>query len=115
MKVFWSKCGHGHGNFGDKLTPLFLDYVNLRYKWAPPEEADLIGIGSLIEKVPADFSGVIWTAGNMFETTRSTLKKADVLGLRGRFTLERVDCQKKSEIVLGDGGLLCDLFFEATS
>jgi pyruvyltransferase len=114
MKVFWSRCGHGHGNFGDKLTPLILDYLNIPYEWSSPEKADLIGVGSLLEKVPDGFKGVIWTTGNMFEETIKSFPDAEVLAVRGRFSLDRTFCQNKQNVVLGDGGLLCDLFFEPT-
>lgn len=110
MKVFWSRCGHGHGNFGDKLTPLFLDLLQLRYEWAAPEEADLIGIGSLLEKIPDDFEGVVWTTGSMFESTRKTLPGAKILAVRGNLTAKILGT--KPTVTTGDGGLLCHLISE---
>ena len=48
MKVYWSRCGHGHGNFGDKLTPLLLKHFGVPVEWAPVEHAELIGVGSIL-------------------------------------------------------------------
>ena len=114
MKVFWSRCGHGHGNFGDKLTPLFLDYLKIQYRWVSAEDAELIGIGSLIEKVPDNFKGVVWSTGSMFENSRKDLTGADVLGVRGKLTREQIEHPNKKSIAIGDAGLLAHLFHEPT-
>lgn len=107
MKVFWSRCGHGHGNFGDKLTPLLLKHAKIPVEWAPPEHAELIGVGSILEKVPASFRGMIWTTGFMNESSRLEMLHARVLALRGRLTHQRVLCADHNSVVLGDAGLLC--------
>lgn len=115
FKVFWLRCGRKHGNFGDKLTPLLLDYLNIRYSWAPPESSDLIGIGSLCEKIPADYSGAVWTSGNLYASHVSQLLRADVLALRGRLTAQQANLANKNTVCLGDGGLLCHLLAPATT
>ncbi len=108
LKVFWSICGPREGNFGDKLTPLLLDYFGIPYEWTCMEEAEMFGIGSLIEKIPPGFRGIVWTSGMMYEESRQDLRDAFVLAVRGRLTLERLKCDRPA--VLGDGGLLCSLF-----
>ncbi len=113
MKVFWSRCGHGYGNFGDKLTPLFLDLLKLPYQWAPAEEADLIGIGSLLEKIPDNYKGVVWTTGSMFETTRKHLSGAKILAVRGNFTAKNLGLS--NDVATGDAGLLCDLLSQPST
>ncbi len=110
MKVYWSKCGHGHGNFGDKLTPLLLKHFGVPVEWAAVEHAELIGVGSILEKVPEGFKGVIWTSGFMHESSCGDFPGARVLGVRGRLTLDRIVCKDREQIVLGDAGLLCDEF-----
>ena len=110
MKIYWSKCGHGHGNFGDKITPMLLKHFGVPVEWSPPEHAELIGVGSILEKVPDNFKGTIWTGGLMHESTHREFPKARVLGVRGRLTLERLTCSNIGNVVLGDGGLLCDEF-----
>ena len=108
MKVYWSKCGHGHGNFGDKITPLLLKHFGIPVEWAPPEHAELIGVGSILEKVSDNFKGMIWTTGFMHESSRREFPKARVLGVRGQLTLERLSVENPGDVVLGDAGLLCD-------
>jgi pyruvyltransferase len=110
VKVYWSRCGHGHGNFGDKLTPLLLKHFGVPIEWAAVEHAELIGVGSILEKVPEGFKGVIWTSGFMHESSRGNFPSARVLGVRGRLTRERIACKDREQIVLGDAGLLCDEF-----
>jgi pyruvyltransferase len=108
VKVYWSKCGHGHGNFGDKITPLLLRHYGIPVEWSPPEHAELIGVGSILEKVSENFKGTIWTTGFMHETSRRNFSRARVLGVRGQLTLEKVKCQNRGLTVVGDAGLLCN-------
>jgi hypothetical protein len=108
VKVYWSKCGHGHGNFGDKITPLLLKHLEIPVEWSPPEHAELIGVGSILEKVPENFKGMIWTTGFMHASSRRLFSQARVLGVRGKLTLERIDCARRGDVLLGDAGLLCD-------
>jgi hypothetical protein len=108
MKVYWSRCGHGHGNFGDKITPLLLKDASIPVEWAPPEHAELIGVGSMLEKIPETFKGTIWTTGLMNESSRRAFNRARVLAVRGRLTAERISRRNHESIVLGDAGLLCD-------
>jgi pyruvyltransferase len=108
VKVYWSKCGHGHGNFGDKITPLLLKHVGIPVEWSPPEHAELIGVGSILEKAPENFKGTIWTTGFMHEASHRHFSRARVLGVRGHLTLERVKCPNHEQMIVGDAGLLCD-------
>lgn len=110
MKVFWSRCGPAQGNFGDKLTPLLLDYLGVHCHWAPPDQAELVGIGSLVELVPDRFRGIIWTTGKIREDGATDFRHAAVLALRGRLTLARATANSPETVALGDGGLLCSLF-----
>lgn len=110
MKVHWCHCGPRHGNFGDRLTPLILRYVGLPIEWAPPAEADLFGIGSIVDAIPSGFAGVVWTSGALTANTTKDLQRADVLALRGPLTRAHVVSSASSQPVLGDGGLLCHLF-----
>jgi pyruvyltransferase len=107
VKVYWSKCGHGNGNFGDSITPMLLKHIGVPVEWAAPEHAELIGAGSVLEKVRETFRGVIWTTGFMHGSSRSSLRAARVLAVRGRHTLDRLMCPNHDSVVLGDAGLLC--------
>jgi hypothetical protein len=109
LKVFWYPCGRRHGNFGDMLTPMLFDYFNVPYEWASAEHANLVGIGSLCEKIPASFKGVIWTSGNLLSDHRNRFPEAQVVALRGKLTQGRTECSTSDSVLLGDGGLLCHL------
>ena len=113
MKVYWSRCGHGHGNFGDKLTPLLLKHFGVPVEWAPVEHAELIGVGSVLEKVPGNFRGLVWTSGFMHASSHRHFPHARILGVRGRLTRDRLD-GINGQIALGDAGLLCDEFLIST-
>jgi pyruvyltransferase len=109
MKVYWSRCGPRHGNFGDKITPLLLKKSGVRCDWAPPERAEFFGAGSVLEKVPEKFRGTIWTTGFIEENSRRSLSHAKVVAVRGQLTLQRISGIDSGRVVLGDAGLLCDL------
>ena len=109
MNVYWSKCGPRHGNFGDKLTSLIFEYFGIAHVWSSPQRAQVFGIGSILEAIPRDFSGVVWTSGQKHETTRKDLLGAKVLALRGPETVRRTQLSAPAEIAVGDGGLLVDL------
>ena len=87
---------------------MLLKHFGVPVEWAPPEHAELIGVGSVLEKVPSHFKGTIWTTGFMCESSRREFPGARVLAVRGRLTLESLTCPKVENVTLGDGGLLCD-------
>ena len=111
MKVYWHECGRKHGNLGDKLTPLLLDYFGVPYEWSPPDKAALFGIGSILHKVPSHFRGIVWSTGALFRDEAYDLSAARVLAVRGKLTLSQVECCEPDAVCLGDGGLLASLFF----
>lgn len=117
MKMYWfrgTEWDGSTGNFGDWLTPYFIvKLTKIEIEWVQPPEAELFGCGSMIETVPEGFTGILFTTGIMHETTqRPDLMGADILGLRGALTGERIfdDPYAGGEIQLGDLGLLCRLF-----
>jgi len=116
MKVYWfrgSDWDGSTGNFGDWLTPYFLSKLtDVKIEWAHPRDAEMFGCGSIIETVPQDFKGILLTTGMMHETTqRPDLCHADIRGLRGPLTGERIaGGSPYAEIPYGDLGLLCRLF-----
>ena len=111
MKVYWYECGRKHGNLGDKLTPLLLDYLGVPYEWSPPDKAALFGIGSILHRVPSNYRGIVWSTGALFREEAYDLSAARVLALRGKMTLSQVECCERDAVCLGDGGLLASLFF----
>lgn len=112
MKLYWFRGDEwtgSLGNFGDWLTPYFLAKLTSHsIEWVPPDEADLFGCGSILENIPCDFTGTIFTTGAMHEETRrGDLIGAHVISVRGPLTLERMGAIDR--VTFGDLGLLCRL------
>jgi hypothetical protein len=106
VHAFWVDCGN---NFGDNLTwYLFWKLADIRLFMVKPEDSKFVGIGSILEYVDNDYTGTIFGTGLMYSTARKDYTKANVVGLRGKLTQERVKCTNDN-IVLGDLGLLSHL------
>ena len=65
--------------------------------------ARLAGVGSILEFLPADWSGVVWGSGLMHGEPHP-LKNARVLAVRGHLTRELVGAP--DDVALGDPGIL---------
>jgi len=111
MKVYWHECGQKHGNLGDKLTPLLLDYFGVPYEWSPPDKAALFGTGSILHRVPLRYRGIVWSTGALFCEEKHDLSAASVFAIRGKLSLSQIECCERDAVCLGDGGLLSSLFF----
>jgi hypothetical protein len=108
-------------NFGDALSPLIVTAVTGRECcWAPPHAADLVAIGSLMERVilkrwRRPFYGgfsplLVWGTGFIAggDVVKSTFLSCRAL--RGRFTQGRISGAGE-ELALGDPGLLVPRLF----
>ena len=92
-------------NFGDSLTSLLLKkFTRLSSEWAEPEDAELVVVGSVLDRLPNDWSGIIAGAGKLHEKTQRTFPKATILAVRGPLTAKGL----KGNFALGDPGLLAD-------
>jgi pyruvyltransferase len=102
VKVYyWDK----RPNFGDQLTGLILTkFIRLPSEWAPPEEAELVMVGSILGHLDPDFSGVIAGAGKLHEKTELYFPDAKILAVRGPLTARGL----KGKFVLADPALLAD-------
>lgn len=106
----------GKKNFGDLLTPLLLNhFCHLPSQWSTPEEASLLMVGSILEKLPKDWRGVIAGAGLLHESSKPFISaKSKILAVRGPLTCSRIwssdtGCAyKKYSGVQADPGLLAD-------
>lgn len=95
----------GKKNFGDLLTDLLIKrFTGLSTNLVTPDKADLVMVGSILEHLPKDFSGVIAGAGKLHEKTIIDFPNAKILGVRGPLTAKGL----KGNIVLADPGLLAD-------
>lgn len=102
MKTYYWR---GKKNFGDLLTPLLVNrFTHLPTSWVEPKDASLVMVGSILEHLPVDWTGVIAGAGKLHEGTILDLTKAKILALRGPLTAKGV----RGSFVLADPGLLAD-------
>jgi hypothetical protein len=93
-------------NFGDALTSLLIKkFTRLESVWCPPEYAELVMVGSILEHLPPDYTGVIAGAGKLHESTRLNFGLAKVLAVRGPLTAKGM---KGNNIILADPGLIAD-------
>ncbi|GAB47013.1 polysaccharide pyruvyl transferase family protein [Mobilicoccus pelagius] len=90
-------------NFGDLLTPYLLPRLGVVPVLAPPAEADLVGVGSLLQHLDPGFQGAIWGSG-LVDDRRMDLPGATCLALRGHLTRDRLGSPTVE--ALGDPGLL---------
>ena len=97
--------GRGIQNFGDCLTPLLLErFAGVRSAWAPPETARVVCVGSILEHLPARWTGTVAGAGKLAEESRVDLRAARILALRGPLSAHGIP----GDYVVGDPGLLAD-------
>ena len=106
---FWRGDYGEKRNFGDELNALLLSHFSdINAKWSEPWNADILCGGSSLDVLPrTDYHGYVIGAGQLHESTRTDLRYATVLGLRGKLTRDRVVLAKHAiQPVLGDVGLL---------
>lgn len=102
VKVYYWQ---NRANFGDLLTPLLLKrFTRLSSQLTEPTDAQLVMVGSIVERLPQDWNGVIAGIGKLHEKTKVNLPNAKILGLRGPLTAKGL----KGNFVLADPGLLAD-------
>ena len=95
-------------NFGDLLNPLLLKYYGLTPINTSRQTADVLALGSVLEKVPETYTGIIIGSGLMYDH-RMNFPNAKIMALRGELTRQRIGAQKG--IPLGDPGLLVPFLF----
>lgn len=102
MKIYyWNQ----KKNFGDQIGSLLLKrFSHLSSELVKPYEAELIIVGSILEHIPENWSGVAAGVGKLHEDTKVHLSNSRILALRGPLTAQGV----KGDFVLGDPGLLAD-------
>ena len=93
----------GHHNFGDALTPWLLRHYGRIAVHTAPGDAALAGVGSILEQLPREFSGVVWGSGLLYGI-KIDLPHAEYAAVRGHLT-KRVQGIERP-VALGDPGLL---------
>jgi hypothetical protein len=93
----------GHPNFGDDLTPWLLPMYGVLPIHRVVSRAQLAGVGSILEFLPADWDGVVWGSGLMHAEPHP-LPRARVLAVRGHLTRDLIGAP--DDVALGDPGIL---------
>jgi pyruvyltransferase len=103
MKIyFWKE----KKNFGDLLSSLLLKrFANLDSEWSSAAESEIVVVGSILEHLPKDWSGIVAGAGRLHEASNISLPNATILGVRGPMTARGL-CN--NNCVWADPGLLAD-------
>lgn len=95
----------GRPNFGDLLTPLLLKhFAEIDATWTPIQEAELVGVGSIIEHIPNGWGGKVVGAGKLHEEALIPVGRNQILGLRGPLTAKGL----RGDFAIGDMGLLAN-------
>lgn len=106
IRANWCRTCGGGRNFGDQLTPILFERWGIPHTWAPPGDAELFGVGSIISKVPrAGFAGIVWGTGTIRRGVGRDLSRARVLAVRGERTAR--ECRGvPAGTPFGDPGIL---------
>lgn len=92
-------------NFGDLLTSYLLrKFSKLDSEWVEPKEAEVVMVGSILDKLPDGWAGTIAGAGKLHENTKLNFPNARILAVRGPLTAKGL----KGDFVLADPALLAD-------
>lgn len=120
IKTFWWRWNYPHRlNFGDELTPPLVERLTgRRVVWAAPDSCELVGAGSVVQmllKKVGDNRPKVWGSGFIRAAAEAEAPaRLDVLALRGRSTLGRVENLSDRDIALGDPGILAPLLVDGT-
>lgn len=96
-------------NFGDEIASLLLRKLGHDHTWSPPQDAELVVTGSILEHLPTHWTGTVCGAGKLHENSKVYLPDARVFAVRGKLTAASVRGLKPS-VVLGDPALLLPRF-----
>lgn len=102
MKVYyWKK----EKNFGDLLSSLLLKrFADIDSQWAAPTDSEIVIVGSVLEHMPKDWSGIIAGAGKLHEDSTLSFHNATILAVRGPATAKHIG----ASCLWADPGLLAD-------
>jgi len=117
--TFWWRWKFPHRlNFGDELTPSLVERLTgRRVIWSAPDRCELVGAGSVIQMIlkrQGANQPRIWGSGFIREERPGEAHaQLDVLAVRGRSTLSRVDNLSPRSIALGDPGILAPVLLDS--
>ena len=95
-------------NAGDQFNVDLFAHYGYRAIWAPPETAEVVGVGSILGHVPAHCQAAIMGGGFMSAEWGNTFVRSTVHAVRGQYNRKMI-CRRVP--VLGDPGLLASLMY----
>ncbi|HET7030368.1 MAG TPA: polysaccharide pyruvyl transferase family protein [Candidatus Limnocylindrales bacterium] len=101
MKSYWYRRVP---NFGDRLAPILLEHSAIEAEWAPPVEAELVTVGSVLQGLPRHWPGIVLGSGLIAEGRFADIRHARVLGVRGELTRDALGLPRGT--FLADPGIL---------
>jgi pyruvyltransferase len=108
----WRPKDNSYRNFGDELTGLLLDKLlpGQSHQRVEPEQAQLIGVGSVINTLRGRLQPgtAIWGAGGGYHPEDIT-EGLEVLAVRGSLTRDL--CGLPADTVMGDPAFLLPLWY----
>lgn len=113
MNTYWCDTYNGkYTNFGDILTPYILNKYKIPIKHSSTNtNIELYGIGSLLDLVPNDYKGSVWSSGFLMpQKTKKTFLKSPS-AIRGKLSLSYINYDNRP-MTLGDGGLIIDRVYK---
>lgn len=120
IKTYWWRRQYPHRlNFGDEITaPLVERLTGRRVEWAPPHRCELVGAGSVIQRVlprQKENRPLFWGTGYISGGAETDpLDHVEALAVRGRSTLSRIENTSPAPAVLGDPGILAPLLVDGS-
>lgn len=107
LRMWWYRHGQ-RSNFGDELGIEILRALGNQVERVPLNQADMIGIGSILELAAHEGRQglVVWGSG--FMTAGKPVPKLDVRAVRGTLTRSALGV----DVPVGDPGLLCSLLWK---
>lgn len=95
-------------NFGDLLLPLLIKkFCNISTQLTGIKSSELVMVGSILEQLPSNYSGIIAGCGKLHEDKITRFDKAKILAVRGPLTAKALGLDP-TKILLADPGLIAD-------
>lgn len=115
MKYWCWRPQESYRNFGDELTGVLLKRIfpEQIHKWVPPEEADIVAVGSVLNTLNGRLKPgtAIWGSGGGYWP--SDADNLDILAVRGALTRDNLGLP--ADTVLGDPAILLPLYIPPSS
>jgi polysaccharide pyruvyl transferase len=109
IDIYWWKDVK---NFGDLITPELINAFGYTPLWEPIEKTNFIGVGSMLQQLPENYTGIVMGSG-LIDERPFLVDSANVKAVRGELTRQTLGLS--SGTVLGDLGLLSKRLLVSTA